>query len=87
MWVFSLVERENAVTEDMRLDWCVHLDEVELASKSVEIQFQGKRRHRMFIQLKGVEILEPGSLTFTLDYGGELTVKTWIEVTESKDED
>jgi len=81
--VFSLTESEPVQAEDMELEWHVYLDDSELLSQKARIEFQGKKRHRMFIQIRGLEIPGPGELWITLNYGGELTVKTYIDVTQN----
>jgi hypothetical protein len=78
--LFSVTECEPIQAAEMELKWNVHLDDTELLSQRARIEFQGKKRHRMFIHVRGLKIPGPGELWFTLDYGGELTVKTNIDV-------
>ena len=80
MWVFSFVERDGDVSEKMDLEWCIHLGNKKLASHKAKIDFEGKRRHRLFLQIRGLKIEGPGDLTVSLDYGGQCTVDTRIDV-------
>lgn len=79
--ILSLVEREPEDPERVEVKaWVERVNGERASIGSIPVDFNGKLRHRLMVNLVGLQIGGPGMVVFTLDYQDLLEVKYSVNV-------